>query len=1039
MHLASCVYLFLITTAAEVSSFSGQRLSPSTTLIKSTRRRRLHSGLLLSSSSSTRDSLLRHYLHRRNDLYHFDRDEESHDDIEDFCAPMETDWRISSSTGTGDSKNKSVSRSFQMKFFGQSLLSTVVAFPMSVAAAAPSVVTKIQVMGEMLFAGMLSIAFLQGLVALIQYRTNPSGQLINPPGLTYGTAQPKSEGGDEDDTARESKKVTRTTEAIPPPLSSAETTIDTRNTLLSTSSQHGSAPEQESRGGAIQTTNETSLKPEIFAASSISTAFPSTLSEDISRYTKVLSTINKWFVLLVPFVGRQWSFILQRNTHLFHLGFMVTLARVFDLPHQWFDLFDRQFRRGDNTTSSLTTSQYSEADHIMDQSIDRIVVLGDSLAIGLGSINMFDSNKNSSVAFERIENIDERWKTGNDNNTSIDSAVDEKIGPVFPRVLAETLATGERQKVSWRSAGVDGGDTEMINKYCLDVVKEEVDAGRTPDLVTLILGVNDFKYFMASNPLWGRSPGPRAFRKRLKKLIKEIHEIAPRCIVVLPSVPAQMFHRNSPLNIFPLNFFVDSLLAFWESLKNQVAIEINRECDKSNDAIQIGRVVYLRTSPIEVSEWFSAPDPTKDSPETDEGLIAADGVHPNAKCYALWAESIGRQLMDLQVQDAPRTVESETAVYSSSSSGLTTVKIQFDGSLRPPRDPGYTVVERSLAVCSASISVPGFKGMGTKILPVELATTSQHTEYEGIILALEWLCEHSNREFLIEALPTYLRNQSDSEGERRVSIEIEGDCKTVIDQLSGRSVPRKLQVLHQQATSLVETIKERFRSDGFHFDFDYRHIPRSQNVLCDHLCSTLAEAMVLQTYRACVGDLEAVERAVTSEEFVSEGKGLPNLDHILRHYLDQYKSIIPYSKRLHLYHRIASLARKLEDFEQLEKVGRRLCDESKCLIPDSINKQNLNHAFQQGVRYQLEALEGMEREKEYARMKHKYRVLLETEMGDSMTEASIEDDTQFSKDLKALPAEWETIVKLWKEDATTQISISPLTIEEPFETWVVDR
>jgi hypothetical protein len=40
----------------------------------------------------------------------------------------------------------------------------------------------VQKVGENLFAAMLIIAFLQAMVALVQYRTNPIGQLIAPPG-----------------------------------------------------------------------------------------------------------------------------------------------------------------------------------------------------------------------------------------------------------------------------------------------------------------------------------------------------------------------------------------------------------------------------------------------------------------------------------------------------------------------------------------------------------------------------------------------------------------------------------------------------------------------------------------------------------------------------------------------------------------------------------------------------------------------------------------------------------------------------------------
>jgi len=75
-------------------------------------------------------------------------------------------------------------------------------------------------------------------------------------------------------------------------------------------------------------------------------------------------------------------------------------------------------------------------------------------------------------------------------------------------------------------------------------------------LVVLLVGINDLKFYM-SKPWWGGNPGPSAFRQRLKNLIDSIHRLAPDCTIVLPAFPTQMFHKNSPMNIFPFNFIMD--------------------------------------------------------------------------------------------------------------------------------------------------------------------------------------------------------------------------------------------------------------------------------------------------------------------------------------------------------------------------------------------------------------------------------------------------------------------------------------------------
>jgi hypothetical protein len=127
----------------------------------------------------------------------------------------------------------------------------------------------------------------------------------------------------------------------------------------------------------------------------------------------------------------------------------------------------------------------------------------------------------------------------------------------------------------------------------------------------------------------------------------------------LPAIPTQMFHKNSPMNIFPFNFVMDSLIGFWDSLKMSVADRVLDGEDilgpaPSPDALsgKKGRVIYIRTEPKEVLQWYEAPHPLEGPPtplphehRREEGLIAADGVHPNAKCYALWAKALANQLL----------------------------------------------------------------------------------------------------------------------------------------------------------------------------------------------------------------------------------------------------------------------------------------------------------------------------------------------------------------------------------------------------------
>jgi len=52
------------------------------------------------------------------------------------------------------------------------------------------------------------------------------------------------------------------------------------------------------------------------------------------------------------------------------------------------------------------------------------------------------------------------------------------------------------------------------------------------------------------------------------------------------------------------------------------------------------------------------------------------------------------------------------------------------------------------------------------------------------------------------------------------SLLVQGNCKAVIDQLNGKSIPRKLSTLHAEADAVVRALKGTFEV------VEFRHIPR---------------------------------------------------------------------------------------------------------------------------------------------------------------------------------------------------------------------
>jgi len=482
--------------------------------------------------------------------------------------------------------------------------------------------TTLQRVGENLFVALVFVALIQGGIAVFQYRNNPSGELVIPPGPTRGEEFPEP-----------SSRTNSTTTVFP--------TVSAKATALRSGGQSKLEPT-----GAQSAENRTFLitnnqRHSISHLKRSSSVNPEQQSEE-SRLQKFLHRANRWMVVLVPWLASKISFVLQTNSHLLHIGSIMTLTSVFDIPQTFFRGMRR--RRQDDSIARQQGPASKEEFSLCKGDHEHVVVIGDSLAVGLGTIDYFDKDKTSDIPFRRIENTD----------TSINEP-----GPAFPQAFAKTLAQKLQKHVSWRSAGVDGGDVQQIHTYCLGVIQEEVERGKTPDVVVILCGANDIKSFL-SNPL-KRSNWPRGFRPKLKHLLEAIRDLAPNATIVLPAFPTQMFHKNSPLNVFPLGLLLDSMVGFFDSQKKFVA-----------DAFPSKGVYFMGVSPREVSQWYHDDEGERedifdvqatvtslleDIEKFHEGanqyqynttsLIAADGVHPNARCYTKWANTLGEDLLTI--------------------------------------------------------------------------------------------------------------------------------------------------------------------------------------------------------------------------------------------------------------------------------------------------------------------------------------------------------------------------------------------------------
>lgn len=333
--------------------------------------------------------------------------------------------------------------------YGFSSSSDVVAAAGSIVAPAWDAARTIQRAGESAFTAIFMIAFLQAFIALFQYRTNPAGELIVPPGPTIGVETP---GGRSE-----------------VPSASNRRSLFRKRTNLSKTSREKT---RQKKSAALS------------------------MSFSTSAYTQILNRINRFLFILIPLAAKTASTFLASQWHLMHIGFIISLVQFFGAPASLAEKrrrsdgkdvnlqLYRSQRNDGSSTKPLTPKSTTAMMYMTKNKVENTIVIGDSLAVGLGSVNVFDTNKNHTLDYYLAENL---------------HASPDLPGPVFPRRLASKFADCQKHKVRWRSAGVDGGTVPLIQEFCLGVIRDECESGRPPDCVVVLCGINDLKQWV-SNP-----------------------------------------------------------------------------------------------------------------------------------------------------------------------------------------------------------------------------------------------------------------------------------------------------------------------------------------------------------------------------------------------------------------------------------------------------------------------------------------------------------------------------------------------------------
>lgn len=255
------------------------------------------------------------------------------------------------------------------------------------------VMTRIQTLGETLLTACVLLSIIQASIALYQYRYDSRGQLPYPDGLTVGVVEQY-----------------------------LESDLDGKNT--NTTSEHDAVTNR--------TNNDTATDFEDII---------SEINEEPSKtMPQLMKKMNKALFLLLPWITQNVHMLLTRNAHLFHIGFIITLGSFLE------DMIKNDEGDLDEYNSPTLFQKVNDASFDKKDPL-RVLVIGDSLSIGIGCIEHFDANKDNSIPMELVQ----KTKLAGDHNA------DKLQGPVFPQAFARSLSRHFRLPVHYRSAGVDGG------------------------------------------------------------------------------------------------------------------------------------------------------------------------------------------------------------------------------------------------------------------------------------------------------------------------------------------------------------------------------------------------------------------------------------------------------------------------------------------------------------------------------------------------------------------------------------------------------
>ena len=174
------------------------------------------------------------------------------------------------------------------------------------------------------------------------------------------------------------------------------------------------------------------------------------------------------------------------------------------------------------------------------------------------------------------------------------------------------------------------------------------------------------------------------------------------------------------------------------------------------------------------------------------------------------------------------------------------------------------------------------------------------------------------------------------------TIKIRGDCKTVMDHMNNEAMPRKQRLLYETAKDCMNKIQKVY-SDKFEksqqkqlLTFEYEHVLREKNVICDLMCQHIVTLVQMKIHPYILYSIkEANENAkVSSMKFVLPTSKAKRFSFSKSHFcnplflLSDASGIVSYSQRPYFLFQLAKLANDRKDFPAVRMIGIAIQQES---------------------------------------------------------------------------------------------------------------